>query len=165
MHVRDYEVATTRKLNKEYMLTFDAPDDAAGDLTMIGGKSKPKGAYYATLGDAQTLRKRRPRVRPDFFSSFTRMLISFAPAEKRRSYCLPTRFGPRVLGRDHRSSQGTGGPPRRRAGGAKGVGERGLRAAQEGAVGLIGSRGGSSLGWSVICWLFYPGLTLVRAWS
>jgi RNA polymerase II-associated factor 1 len=55
-YVRDYEIATTRELYHEYIFCFD---DGDGEKAA----KRPRGAYYATLNNAQTLRKRRPRVR------------------------------------------------------------------------------------------------------
>lgn len=63
-YVRDYEISSSRKLQKEYVLCFDnglfQTDDAPSDERPA---KRAKGAYYATLSEAQTLRKRRPRVR------------------------------------------------------------------------------------------------------
>lgn len=65
-HVRDYEIATTRALSREYILSFVEGENAATG-EMEGESSRPskraRGAYYAPISNAQTLRKRRPRVR------------------------------------------------------------------------------------------------------
>ena len=64
--MRDYEVASTRALTQEFILSFDAGEDATeGERkarpATVGGRRK--GAYYAQLGGAIQLRKRRPKVR------------------------------------------------------------------------------------------------------
>jgi len=64
--IRDYEIASTRSLTQEFVLSFDAGEDATeGERkarpATVGGRRK--GAYYAPLGGAIQLRKRRPKVR------------------------------------------------------------------------------------------------------
>ena len=73
-HVRDYEVATSRVLNNEFVFCFEEGDDApavgAGveDEEVDRPKAKrPRGAYFTPLDQAQTLRKRRPRVSGERF--------------------------------------------------------------------------------------------------
>lgn len=51
-HVRDYQVASTRGLESEYVFSFD---DGAE-------KGRARGVFYAPVAGASTLRKRRPRV-------------------------------------------------------------------------------------------------------
>ena len=61
-YVRDYEVANTRRLKEEFVLVFeDGPADDA-DVIAEPKPKRPRAAYYTALGEAQTLRKRRPRV-------------------------------------------------------------------------------------------------------
>jgi hypothetical protein len=70
-HVRDYEIATSRHLHQEYIFCFEdgqddealaaAAADAAGAEKPPAAK-RPRGAYFSRLEEAQTLRKRRPRV-------------------------------------------------------------------------------------------------------
>ncbi|TNY18632.1 RNA polymerase II-associated protein [Rhodotorula diobovata] len=55
--VRDYEIASTRPLNQEFIVSFDAGDEAT--------EGERKGAYYAPLGGAIQLRKRRPKKGED----------------------------------------------------------------------------------------------------
>ena len=73
-YVRDYEVATSRHLNQEYIFCFEdgeeeeALADAAAENAGVPNPEKPKaakrprGAYFTKVEQAQTLRKRRPRV-------------------------------------------------------------------------------------------------------
>ncbi|GAA5904762.1 hypothetical protein JCM8208_001347 [Rhodotorula glutinis] len=66
--IRDYEIASTRPLHQEFILSFDAGEDATeGERkarpTTVGGRRK--GAYYAQLGGAIQLRKRRPKKGED----------------------------------------------------------------------------------------------------
>lgn len=61
-YVRDYEVANTRQLKEEFVIVFeDGPADDA-DIISEPKPKRPRAAYYTALGEAQTLRKRRPRV-------------------------------------------------------------------------------------------------------
>lgn len=63
-HVRDYEIATSRILSREYILQFiDNPPPEEQEGNEEGSNKRAKGVYYAPLSTAQTLRKRRPRVR------------------------------------------------------------------------------------------------------
>ncbi|GAA5920488.1 hypothetical protein JCM1841_003511 [Sporobolomyces salmonicolor] len=66
--IRDYETTSTRPLQHEYIVSFDAGPDA----TEAEAKVKPratgarrKGAYYAPVGSVLALRKRRPRKGED----------------------------------------------------------------------------------------------------
>ncbi|KAK4704626.1 RNA polymerase II-associated factor 1, partial [Phenoliferia sp. Uapishka_3] len=67
-YVRDYEVANQRPLKEEFIFCFDeGPElDEKKEEEGVGVDSRPakrpRGAYYARLGMAQTLRKRRPQV-------------------------------------------------------------------------------------------------------
>lgn len=64
-HVRDYEIATSRVLNNEFVFCFEEGDPpvAPGDDEPDRPKAKrPRGAYFTSIDQAQTLRKRRPRV-------------------------------------------------------------------------------------------------------
>ncbi|KAM0755951.1 hypothetical protein T439DRAFT_320650 [Meredithblackwellia eburnea MCA 4105] len=69
-YVRDYEPATVRLLNEEFIFCFD---DGPGSETNgtegikeeeggeVRSKKRPRGLYYSGLRSAQTLRKRRPK--------------------------------------------------------------------------------------------------------
>lgn len=92
--VRDYEIASTRPLNQEFIVSFDAGDEATeGERkarpATVGGRRK--GAYYAPLGGAIQLRKRRPKV---------------------SRFCAPLETSLRACGRDGRQSAACWGSPK-----------------------------------------------------
>lgn len=84
-YVRDYEVGNSRKLKEEYIFTFeDGGAEGEGGMEVEGQEAearpakRPRGVYYASLGTAQTLRKRRPRVRlPPPFPFFRPCVADF----------------------------------------------------------------------------------------
>lgn len=73
-YVRDYEVATSRHLHQEYIFCFEDGEEeealaaAAAEQAGVPNPEKPsaakrpRGAYFTKVAQAQTLRKRRPRV-------------------------------------------------------------------------------------------------------
>ncbi|KDE05606.1 hypothetical protein MVLG_03978 [Microbotryum lychnidis-dioicae p1A1 Lamole] len=77
VHVRDYEITTTRNLVGEYVFVVHdglgkEPDQGGETVTSTGekeeevgsaggGKKRARGAYFTPVKMAQTLRKRRPR--------------------------------------------------------------------------------------------------------
>lgn len=72
--VRDYQVASIRPLQQEYIFTFDAgeagstpEENAARPAT---AKGREKGAYYVPISNVTQLRKRRAKVRFRFRLSF-----------------------------------------------------------------------------------------------
>lgn len=92
-HVRDYEVATTRPLHNEFVFCFEDGDLPENDEDGERPPAKrPRGAYFTPVGEAQTLRKRRPKVSSTVgtLSQFTRALMP-APAHSQRGED-PTQF-------------------------------------------------------------------------
>lgn len=59
--MRDYEVANTRPLPEEFVFVFDNGPPASESEPDARKLKRPRGAYFAPLGLAQTLRKRRPK--------------------------------------------------------------------------------------------------------
>jgi len=66
---RDYEIASVRPINQEYVVSFDSGTADGDGATEAEIQAKPdavkkrnKGAYYVPVQQVLSLRKRRPKV-------------------------------------------------------------------------------------------------------
>ncbi|KAK4046077.1 hypothetical protein OIV83_006382 [Microbotryomycetes sp. JL201] len=57
---RDYELATARQLHNEFVFSVEEGEEEEVQQ-LEGARKRKRGVYYAPIGEAQQLRKRRPR--------------------------------------------------------------------------------------------------------